>query len=142
MTETETLEHKKSLAELFRRIHMIEVWERDMPLIMSNEPEVGLREVASLLIANFAQPSHLQTALNHDEPVSTVDKTAEKTDDKPSLTKRSKRYPNNNLQRPGVEKMGAWLLLMSTSDIRRHDATAQKTQVDRSVLVAPKSCDK
>ena len=45
------------VAELFRRIHMVEAWGRGMPLIMSNAPEVEFREVAGLFIASFARPS-------------------------------------------------------------------------------------
>jgi ATP-dependent DNA helicase RecG len=46
------------VAELFRRIHMVEAWGRGMPLIMSNAPEVEFREVAGLFIASFARPSY------------------------------------------------------------------------------------
>jgi ATP-dependent DNA helicase RecG len=45
------------VAELFRRIHMVEAWGRGMPLMMSNAPEVEFREVAGLFIASFARPS-------------------------------------------------------------------------------------
>lgn len=46
------------VAELFRRIHMVEAWGRGMSLIMRNAPEVEFREVAGLFIASFARPSY------------------------------------------------------------------------------------
>jgi ATP-dependent DNA helicase RecG len=48
------------IADLFRRIEMVEAWGRGMPLILENAPSVVFREVAGLFIASFARPSFLQ----------------------------------------------------------------------------------
>lgn len=45
------------IAELFRRIHMVEAWGRGMPLILENAPQVAFREIAKLFIASFERPS-------------------------------------------------------------------------------------
>jgi ATP-dependent DNA helicase RecG len=129
------------VAELFRRIHMVEAWGRGMPLIMSNAPEVEFREVAGLFIASFARSSFLQAAAPSDEPESTVDKTVDKPplSERESalcailmkepqltqkqlgarlgLTERGTRYLTDKLQREGVlqrqggKKTGAWRVL-------------------------------
>lgn len=50
------------IAELLRRIHLVEAWGRGMPLILKNAPSVTFREVAGLFIASFERlsmpPSH------------------------------------------------------------------------------------
>ncbi len=45
------------IAELFRRIDMVEAWGRGMPLILKNEPDVKFREVAGIFIVSFDRPS-------------------------------------------------------------------------------------
>ncbi|GHV55110.1 hypothetical protein FACS1894206_09160 [Deltaproteobacteria bacterium] len=45
------------IADLLRRIQMIEAWGRGMPLILDNEPKTRFREVASLFITDFPRPS-------------------------------------------------------------------------------------
>jgi ATP-dependent DNA helicase RecG len=45
------------IAELFRRIEMVEAWGRGMPLILENAPTVEFREIARLFIASFERPS-------------------------------------------------------------------------------------
>ncbi len=73
------------IADLFRRIEMVEGWGRGMPLILENAPNVEFRQVAGLFIASFARPSF---SLNDQE---TVEKTVYKTVDnsnKPTLTAR------------------------------------------------------
>ena len=76
------------VAELFRRIHMVEAWGRGMPLILSNAPQVEFREVAGLFIASFARPSYLQPLPEPDGSDATVDKTVDKTVDALVLTER------------------------------------------------------
>ena len=49
------------IAELFRRIEMVEAWGRGMPLILENAPDVIFRETAGLFIAEFSRPSFLKT---------------------------------------------------------------------------------
>jgi len=45
------------VAELLRRIHMVEAWGRGVPLILEKEPGVEFREVAKLFITKFYRPS-------------------------------------------------------------------------------------
>ena len=47
------------IADLFRRIHMVEGWGRGMPLILENAPSVQFRQFAGLFIAGFERPSFL-----------------------------------------------------------------------------------
>jgi len=44
------------IADLFRRIRLVEAWGRGMPLILENAPAVEFRELAGLFIARFARP--------------------------------------------------------------------------------------
>ena len=46
------------IADLFRRIHMVEGWGRGMPLILENAPTVQFRQTAGLFIASFERPSY------------------------------------------------------------------------------------
>ena len=46
------------IADLFRRIEMVESWGRGMPLIIKNAPDVVFREVGSLFIVSFNRPSY------------------------------------------------------------------------------------
>ncbi|MCX5843787.1 MAG: winged helix-turn-helix transcriptional regulator, partial [Deltaproteobacteria bacterium] len=45
------------IAELLRRIQMVETWGRGMRLILAEEPTVQFSEVAHLFIASFGRPS-------------------------------------------------------------------------------------
>lgn len=45
------------LADLFRRIDMVEAWGRGMPLILQNAPDVEFREIARLFVGSFERPS-------------------------------------------------------------------------------------
>ena len=45
------------IADLFRRIDMVEAWGRGMPLILENAPTVEFREIARLFVASFERPS-------------------------------------------------------------------------------------
>jgi ATP-dependent DNA helicase RecG len=48
------------IADLFRRIQMVEAWGRGMPLILENEPGAQFREVAKIFIASFGRPSYIE----------------------------------------------------------------------------------
>lgn len=50
------------IAELFRRIEMVEAWGRGMPLILKNEPRVQFREIGDLFIVSFGRPSFMESA--------------------------------------------------------------------------------
>jgi ATP-dependent DNA helicase RecG len=45
------------IADMLRRIQMIEGWGRGMPLILENEPKTRFQEVAHLFITSFPRPS-------------------------------------------------------------------------------------
>jgi ATP-dependent DNA helicase RecG len=62
------------IADLFRRIQMVEGWGRGMPLIFENAPSVKFRQIAGLFIASFERPSFVEEASKE-----TVDKSAETT---------------------------------------------------------------
>ncbi|MBI2440626.1 MAG: putative DNA binding domain-containing protein [Lentisphaerae bacterium] len=46
------------IADLFRRIEMVEAWGRGMPLIIKNAPDVVFREIGNLFIVSFNRPSY------------------------------------------------------------------------------------
>jgi predicted HTH transcriptional regulator len=48
------------IADLFRRIEMVEAWGRGMPLILKYAPDVDFREIVSLAIVFFSRPSFLE----------------------------------------------------------------------------------
>lgn len=45
------------VADLFRRIEMVEAWGRGIPLILKYAPDVVFREIGSLFIVFFSRPS-------------------------------------------------------------------------------------
>ena len=45
------------IADMLRRIQMIEGWGRGMPLILENEPKTQFEEIAHIFIASFPRPS-------------------------------------------------------------------------------------
>ena len=45
------------IADLLRRIHMVEGWGRGVPLILENAPNVTFKETAHLFISVFSRPS-------------------------------------------------------------------------------------
>ena len=129
------------IADLFRRIEMVEAWGRGMTLIHSNAPAVSFREVAGLFIASFARPSFIEG-----ESQETVDKTVDKPRlsareitlcelvtrqpqitqkelaEQLGLTERGIRYLTDKLKKQGVlvrqggKKQGTWVLLVEVRD--------------------------
>jgi ATP-dependent DNA helicase RecG len=73
------------IADLFRRIEMVEGWGRGMPLILENAPSVEFRQVAGLFIASFARPS-----FSHDDQKTTQEITG--------TTENAKETPRNPLK--------------------------------------------
>ena len=132
------------IADLFRRIEMVEARGRGMTLIHTNAPAVSFRELAGLFIASFARPSF---SFNDQE---IAEETVDKTVDKPrlsareialcelvtrqpqitqkelaeqlGLTERGIRYLTDKLQKQGVlarqggKKQGTWVLLVEARD--------------------------
>jgi len=67
------------IADLFRRIEMVEAWGRGMTLIHQNAPAVAFREVGQLFIASFERPSYLAEGIDTtQEVIGTTGKTTEK----------------------------------------------------------------
>ena len=48
------------IADLFRRIQMVEAWGRGMPLILENEPEANFQVIAKIFIASFGRQSYTE----------------------------------------------------------------------------------
>jgi len=48
------------IADLFRRIQMVEAWGRGMPLILQNEPSAKFKVIAKIFIASFDRPSFVE----------------------------------------------------------------------------------
>jgi ATP-dependent DNA helicase RecG len=48
------------IADMFRRIEMVEAWGRGMPLILKYAPDVVFRETGNLFIVTFNRPSFLK----------------------------------------------------------------------------------
>ncbi|ACF44329.1 MAG: hypothetical protein J0648_06455 [Pelodictyon phaeoclathratiforme] len=76
------------IADLFRRIQMVEGWGRGMPLIFENAPSVQFRQIAGLFIASFERPSFVEDFVQGE--VDTTGKTVDKTVDKIELTDKEK----------------------------------------------------
>ncbi len=48
------------IAEMLRRIHLVEAWGRGVPLILENAPDASFIEIGGLFITRFARPSARQ----------------------------------------------------------------------------------
>jgi ATP-dependent DNA helicase RecG len=82
------------IADLFRRIEMVEAWGRGMPLILKYAPDVVFREIGNLFIVSFNRPSFLEQ--EGDREAATQETTQETTQEKilaglrtePTLTRK------------------------------------------------------
>jgi len=79
------------IAELLRRIQMVETWGRGMRLILAEEPTVQFSEVAQLFITVFNRPSYSSPDKTTDKASGkAIDKTIDKTIDKDlSITEKA-----------------------------------------------------
>jgi ATP-dependent DNA helicase RecG len=71
------------IADLFRRIEMVEAWGRGMPLILKNAPDVVFREIGNLFIVSFNRPSFLD---QKDEGEATTQETTQEKSKTPKET--------------------------------------------------------
>lgn len=74
------------IADLFRRIEMVEAWGRGMPLILENAPDVEFREIARLFVASFERSSAtVETTKETSKPTkeTTKETTKEKASERP-----------------------------------------------------------
>ena len=108
------------IADLFRRIEMVEAWGRGMTLIHSNAPAVSFREVAGLFIASFARPSFIEG--EDGAAAETPQKTPENTKETP------KKHPENTKEQilialratPGLSVVALAEVLNKTPNGIRH----------------------
>jgi ATP-dependent DNA helicase RecG len=85
------------IAELLRRIHLVEAWGRGMPLILENAPNVTFSEVAGLFIASFQRPATLETPDTTQEiPDTTQETTQETPDTTPETPENTKKTPRKH----------------------------------------------
>ena len=79
------------IADLFRRIEMVEAWGRGMPLILKYAPDVVFRETGNLFIVAFSRPSFLE---QEGEGEAATQETAQKMSKAPKeTTKKPQRNP-------------------------------------------------
>lgn len=103
------------IAELLRRIQMVETWGRGMRLILAEEPTVQFSEVAQLFITGFSRPSYLK---QEKTTARTIDKTIDKTIDN-NLTATEKAILNLLQSNPSLtQKEMAKKLRLSEIGIR------------------------
>jgi ATP-dependent DNA helicase RecG len=132
------------IADMLRRIQMIEGWGRGMPLILDNEPKTQFQEVAQLFIATFPRPSFepdyaAKAAAANGVGQSAVDdarKTTEKTTGKQrtvlseqerNIVQLIKRNPTVS-QREIAVKIG-----LSEDGVRYHTDKLKKKEILRRV---------
>jgi ATP-dependent DNA helicase RecG len=83
------------IADLLRRIQMVEIWGRGMRLILAEEPTVKFSEVAQIFIAAFNRPSYAESGRAIDK---TIDKTIVKGTRPAQET--PKKHPRNTKETP------------------------------------------
>jgi ATP-dependent DNA helicase RecG len=71
------------IADLFRRIEMVEAWGRGMPLILKYAPDVVFREIGNLFIVAFNRPSFLDQEGQGEEATQEKSKEPKETPEKP-----------------------------------------------------------
>ncbi len=124
------------IADLFRRIEMVEGWGRGMPLILENAPSVEFRQVAGLFIASFTRPSfaegetdeHHKTPHNHLENNQETIGATENTKETPKKHQRNTKENMLHLLQNKPEltvKALAELTGNTDSSIRHHLRTLQ-----------------
>jgi ATP-dependent DNA helicase RecG len=115
------------IADLFRRIEMVEAWGRGMPLILANAPDVAFREIARLFVASFERPSAAV------EAPKTTKQTTKETPKK--HTRNTKELVLKALQaQPDVTaKALALALKLSEASVRHHLRVLQAAQRIRHV---------
>ncbi len=78
------------IADLFRRISMVEAWGRGMPLILKHAPDAEFREVGNLFIAAFNRPSFLE------QEVEGQGATSEAVQEKSVVDEKTTKKPQRN----------------------------------------------
>jgi ATP-dependent DNA helicase RecG len=87
------------VADLLRRIHLVEAWGRGMSLILENAPNVTFSEVAGLFIASFQRPAALDVT-----PKSRSDSAENYPDSAENYPDNAESYPDNTRKTPRKER--------------------------------------
>lgn len=66
------------IADLFRRIEMVEAWGRGMPLILKKEPTARFKEIADTFVVSFARPSFKDSTVPEKGSEISSEKSSEK----------------------------------------------------------------
>jgi len=80
------------IADLFRRIEMVEAWGRGMPLILKYAPDVVFREIGELFIVAFNRSSFLE---EKDEEEATTQETIQEKSKAPKETPEKHQRSNS-----------------------------------------------
>jgi len=74
------------VAELLRRVKLVEAWGRGIPLILERAPQVRFEEKAGLFITTLPRPPETQTPVKKggETPIKTPEKMSEKMSEKTS----------------------------------------------------------
>lgn len=119
------------IADLFRRIDMVEAWGRGMPLILANAPDVAFREIAQLFVASFERPSAAVEATPETglESPENHQKTARKPPENPKKTLLAllQQHPDTSI-RALAEQTG-----LSQASVRHHLERMQTENMLRRV---------
>lgn len=67
------------IADLLRRIHLVEAWGRGVPLILANAPDASFIEIGGLFITRFKRPSALEASETGTENTVTSRETGTET---------------------------------------------------------------
>lgn len=127
------------IAELLRRIHLVEAWGRGVPLILENAPDTCFTEIGGLFITRFERPSTQEmvpTPKTSIENIKTSTKTSIETgrelpkNTRAVLLQYLREQPQASIpdlvQATGLSTSGVRHhldLLKSTGKLRRHGPT-------------------
>lgn len=75
------------IAELLRRIHLVEAWGRGVPLILENAPSTSFDEIGGLFITRFNRPSALDAS--QDAPSIRPETSLKTTQELPQATQET-----------------------------------------------------
>ena len=75
------------IAELLRRIHLVEAWGRGVPLILENAPSTSFDEIGGLIITRFNRPSALDAS--QDAPAIRPETSLKTTQELPQATQET-----------------------------------------------------
>lgn len=91
------------IADLFRRIEMVESWGSGMPLILKHAPNVEFREIAGLFISSFSRPSFFEGTAQE----TTVEKSSLTTETPQKPLKTPLKTPQKHLKEMLLEQLTA-----------------------------------